>query len=69
MEFLIHIDTISMDLSFLHFKGSGGHNFNIFLYLKITCILSKNSADPDEMPHANEVLFKSLVKLAVEKVW
>ena len=48
MDFPLHIDTISMDLSILHFKGSQVELSN--LSLKIVFILA-NSADPDEMPN------------------
>ena len=50
MDFPIHINTISMDLSILYFKGTQVKitNFNTFLYLKI---ILANSADSDEMPH------------------
>ena len=48
MDYLIHIDTISMDLSILCFKGF--LNFNIFRALKIVFILA-NSVDPDKILH------------------
>ena len=46
-----HIDTISMGLSIVYFKGS--QNFlknDVFLSLKVVLILP-NSADPYEMQH------------------
>ena len=48
----MHIDTISMILSILYFKGSQIEisKKNVFLSLKIVFKLA-NSADPDEMPH------------------
>ena len=48
MNYPIHIETKSMDLSILYFKGF--LNSNIFQALKIAFILA-NSVDPDEMPH------------------
>ena len=44
MDFPIHIDTISVDLFFLHLKGS-----QVKKSLKIVFVLA-NSADPDKMP-------------------
>ena len=52
MDYPIHIDTISMELSILYFKGLSvkiSKNY-AFLSLKIVFILA-NSADHDEMPH------------------
>ena len=54
LDYPIHIDTISMELSILYLKGfSVQISINgIFLSLKIVFILA-NSADPDEMlPYA-----------------
>ena len=51
MDFPIHIDTISMGLPTLYFKGSH------VVISKLRCISMKvflilaNSADPDEMQH------------------
>ena len=52
MDFLIHIDTISMGLSILHLKRLQVNflNYDVFLSLKVVLILA-NSADPDEMQH------------------
>ena len=52
MDYPIHIDTISMCLSILYYKGSHVkiYKVNLFLSPKIVFILA-NSADPDEMPH------------------
>ena len=47
MDFPIHIDTISTDLSILYFNGS---HVKISKFLNIFFILA-NSADPDEIPH------------------
>ena len=44
--FSIHIDTISVELPILYFKGS--HNYDVLLSLKVVLILA-NSADSDEM--------------------
>ena len=49
----IYIDTISMGLSILYFKGSQVEfflNYSVFLSLKVVLILA-NSVDPDEMQH------------------
>ena len=55
VDYPIHIDTISMELSILYFEGllvKISIKFDIFLSLKIVFILA-NSADPDEMlPYA-----------------
>ena len=48
------IYTISMSLSILYFtRGirSKFINLSIFLYLKIDCFITANSADPGEIPH------------------
>ena len=52
MDFPIHIDTISMGLPIVYFKGSQVDflNYDVFLSLKIILIFA-NSADPDEMQH------------------
>ena len=56
MDFSIHtggIDTISIALPILHFKGPQVDfflNHGVFLSLKVVLILA-DSADPDEMPH------------------
>ena len=51
MDFNIHIDTISMGLPIIHFKGSQNFlNYDIFLSLKFVLALA-NSADPDERQH------------------
>ena len=51
MNFPIHVDTISTDLSILYFKGQQGE-FSGFQYNFVLehCILA-NGTDPDEMPH------------------
>ena len=52
MDFPTHIDTMSIGLPIVYFKGSG-YNFlykGVFLSLKVVLILA-NSADPDEMQH------------------
>ena len=51
MDFPIHIDTISMGLPIVHFKGSQVEFYNAILSLKVILILA-NSADPDEMQHS-----------------
>ena len=50
MGFLIYIDTISMGLPIVYFKGTRVNflNYVVFLSLNIVLILA-NSADPDEM--------------------
>ena len=49
MDFPIHIDTISMGLPIVYFKGSQVEfSLLCFLSLKVALILA-NSADPDEM--------------------
>ena len=52
MDFPIHIDTTSVGLPIVYFKGHrlSFLNYDVFLSLKIVCILA-NSADPDEMQH------------------
>ena len=52
MDFPIYIDTISIELPIVYFKGSQVNflNYDVFLSLKIVFILVK-SADPDEMQH------------------
>ena len=51
MDFPIHIDTISMGLPMVYFKGSKVElNYEVFLSLKDVLFLA-NSADPDEMQH------------------
>ena len=52
MDYPIHIDTISMGLFILCFKGhrSTFLNYDAFMSLKFIFILA-NCADPDEMPH------------------
>ena len=52
MDFLLHIDTISMELPIVYFKGSQEEflNHDVFLSLKVVLFLA-NSADPDEMQH------------------
>ena len=52
MDFPIHIDTISMGLQIVYFKGSQVEylNYDVFLSLKIVLILA-NNADPGEMQH------------------
>ena len=49
MDYLIHIDTISME--FVHFVFQVGQNFCkiFFLSMKIVFILEK-SVDPDKIP-------------------
>ena len=55
MDFPINIDTISMDLSVLYFKGSQVkisrfyYTVFIFLSLTISVLILANSADHDEM--------------------
>ena len=53
MDFPIHIDTISMDLSILYFKGHRSKFLKIeHISVPEDCFyLMANSADPDEMPH------------------
>ena len=54
MDFPIHIDTISMELPIVTFKGlmSKLLNYDVFLSLNFVLTLA-NSAEPDEMqPHA-----------------
>ena len=48
--FRVHIDTTSMGLPIVYFKGSQVKfsNYDVFLSLKLVLILA-NSADPDEM--------------------
>ena len=49
--FPIHIDTTSMGLPILYFKGPQVEvSYDVFLSLKVVLILA-NSADPDEMQH------------------
>ena len=51
MDFPIHIDTTSMGLPIVYFKGAHFEfSKNLLLSLKIVLILG-NSADPDEMQH------------------
>ena len=52
MDFPILIDTISMGLPIVYFKGLQVEflNYDAFLSLKVVLILA-NSADPDEMQH------------------
>ena len=53
MEYPIHIDTISMELSILYFQWVASQNFYKMMYfcpLKVVFIWA-NSADPDEMLH------------------
>ena len=52
VDFPIHIDSISIDLSILYLWGSKIEilHFNIFLSMKIYFILA-NSADPDKMSY------------------
>ena len=49
MDFPIHIETISVRLPIVYFKGNF-LNYDIFLPLKVVLIIS-NSVDPDEMQH------------------
>ena len=51
MDYPIHIDTISMELSILYFKKLSVKLFlnDVFLFPKIVFNFA-NSADPDEMP-------------------
>ena len=54
MDFLIHIDTISIGLSFfLHFNGSklDFSELRCISVLEGFVIILANSADPDEMQH------------------
>ena len=53
MDFPIHVDRISIGMSFLYFKRFHEKvlNHDAFLSLKITFILA-NSAETDEMPRA-----------------
>ena len=50
MEFPNHIDTMSMGLPIVYFKGSWVEflKYDVFLSLRVVLILA-NSADPDEM--------------------
>ena len=51
MDYHIHIDTKSMELSILYFKGVTGQNFNKMMYsVPEDCFYLINSADPDEIP-------------------
>ena len=52
MDFPIYIDTISMELPIVCFKGTqvNFRNYDVFLSLKFVLILA-NSADSDEMQH------------------
>ena len=52
MDFPILIDTISMGLPIVYFKGSQEEflNYDVFMSLKVVLILA-NSTDPDEMQH------------------
>ena len=51
MDFPIHIDTTSMVLPIVYFKGSQVEfSKSLLLSLKIVLLLA-NSADPDEMQH------------------
>ena len=53
MDFPIHIDTTSMGVPIVYFKGSQAKyylNFDVFLSLKVFLILA-NRIDPDEMQH------------------
>ena len=52
MDFSTHIDTISMGLPTVYFKGSQVEfsNDDVVLSLNVVLILA-NSADPDEMQH------------------
>ena len=52
MDFPIHIDTISMGMSIVYFKGSlvEFSKLSLYLSLEVVLILAK-SADPDEMQH------------------
>ena len=61
MDFPIHIDTISMVLPIVHFKGSQVEFSKswYFLSLKVVLILA-NSADPDEMQHYAQFDTKSM---------
>ena len=48
MDFPIHIDTVSMDLSILYFKWS---HVKILLYFSLNIVFILTiSADPNEMP-------------------
>ena len=64
IDYPIHIDTKSMELSILYFKWLrvkiSINDVHVFLFLKIVFILSskQTSADPDEMP-PTPLLFKS----------
>ena len=54
MDFPLYIDTISMGLPIVYFRGLqvGISNYNVVLSLKVVFILA-NNADPDEMqPYA-----------------
>ena len=53
MDFPILIDTVSMVLSIVYFKGSHVEflYYNVFLSLKVVLIVG-NSADPEEMLHS-----------------
>ena len=47
----IHVDSLSMELSILYFKGLiAGLNFYKMMYF-CPFVIWANSADPDEMPH------------------
>ena len=48
----MHMDTISMGLPIVYFKGHRKNYliYDVFLFLKVVLILA-NSADPDEMQH------------------
>ena len=48
MDFPIHIDTISMDLSILYFKGTQVKNLIFFIFLSLKIV---NNQYPDEMLH------------------
>ena len=60
MDFPINIDTISMGLPILYFKGPEVEvlNYDVFLSLKVVFILA-NSADPEEMQVYAEVFLSS----------
>ena len=64
MDFPINIDTISMGLPILYFKGPEVEvlNYDVFLSLKVVFILA-NSADPEEMQVYAEVFLSS------DKLW
>ena len=71
MDYPIYIDTISIGLPIVKFKGSqvDFQNYDVTLSLRVVLILA-NSADPDEMQHyAFVLLLESIIlKLATSEI-